>query len=51
MGFPYNIEIGSSCLAVALYPRAYEERIYGFGLEIILLGERYINISFDIERP
>lgn len=51
MGFPYNIEIGSACLAVALFPGAQEERIYELGLEIILLGERYINISFDIERP
>lgn len=51
MGFPHNIEIGSACLAVALFLVVYEERIYALGLEIILLGERYINISFHIKRP
>lgn len=39
MVFPCNNEIGSAYLAVALFPRAYVERIYALGLEVILLGE------------
>lgn len=51
MVFHCNIVIVSACLAVTLFPRAYEERIYALGLEIILVGEGYTNMSFDIERP